>query len=176
MLLHRGVFVTALRLYELAQQFQQLEELSLAEDIPPEVLADTLEGIEGDFDNKAVQVAKYILSLEANCAATQAAAKAMKARADSVQRRADSVRAYLLFQLQSIDKRQIVCPDFKISRRANPVAVQLTDIERLPANFWIQPDPPPPRPDKHAIREALQAGTDVPGAYLESGERVEIRI
>jgi uncharacterized protein (DUF3084 family) len=168
--------MTALRLYELAQQFQQLEALSLADDIPPEVLADTLEGLEGDFDAKAIQVAKYILSLEANAAATKQAAELMKKRSDAVQRRADSVRAYLLFQCQSIDRRKIDCADFKISRRANPVAVQITEIEKLPADYWIQPDPPPMRIDKVKIKEALKAGTDVPGAFLESGESLRITL
>ena len=166
----------ALALYEIAQQFHALEELSLADDIPPEVLADTLEGLEGDFDAKAVQVAKYILSMEANAAATEAAAKAMSVRSDAVQRRADSVRAYLLFQLQAIDKRQVVCPDLKISRRANPVAVQITEIEALPKDYWVQPEPPPMRLDKVKIKEALQAGTEVPGAYLESGESLRITL
>lgn len=168
--------MNALRLYDIATQLQRLEEISLADDIPPEVLADTLEGLEGDFDAKAVQVAKYILSLEASAAAKYAAAKAMQSTADAVQRRADRVRAYLLFQCQAVDRRRIECADFVISRRTNPVAVQLSDIERVPREYFVQPEPPPMRLDKKAVKEALQAGKDVPGAFLESGERLEMRL
>jgi hypothetical protein len=167
--------MNALKLYEIANQFQALEDLA-TDDLPVEVIRDTLEGLEGDFDAKAIEVAKFILSLEASADAAAIAADAMKARSQRVQRRADNIRAYLLFNLQAIDKKCIAYSDFIITRRNNPVAVQLAEIEKLPAEYWVQPDPPPPRPDKKAIKEALQAGRDVPGAYLESGERVEIKL
>jgi hypothetical protein len=168
--------MSQLALYQIANQLQSLEDLSLEGDIPPDVLADTIEGLEGDFDAKAVQVAKYILSLEASAAAKSAAAEAMERHAKAVKRRADSVRAYLLFQMQSVDRRKVEFADFTIARRANPVAVQVTDAERVPAQFWVQPEPPPKRIDKVLLKKALQAGEAVPGAFIESGERLEVRL
>ena len=46
-----------MKLFEITQQFRELEKLELDDDIPPEVIRDTLEGLTGDFTEKAVQVA-----------------------------------------------------------------------------------------------------------------------
>lgn len=168
--------MSALKLFEVAAQLRQLEELSLDEDIPPEVIADTLEGLQGDFQSKAIDVAKFILSLDANADEVKAAAKAMAARASAIERRAHSVRAYLLFQMQSVDAKRIACPEFVIKRATNPPAVQLRPTGDIPEEFWVQPEPPPKRIDKVALKEALKAGREIDGAYLESGERIDIKM
>ena len=42
--------------------------------------------------------------------------------------------------------------------------------------WWmVQPEPPPPAPDKKAIASALKCGEDVPGCRLVQGTRVEIK-
>ena len=90
----------SLRLFEITQQFKALEGLQDSDDLPPEVIADTLEGIIGTFEEKAVAVAKFILSLEAAAEDIEAAAEAMHQRATRIKNRADSVRQYLLLQCQ----------------------------------------------------------------------------
>ena len=166
----------SLKLFELTEQFRSLERLTESDELAPEFIADTLEGLQGDFEAKAIAVAKFILSLEAASEDIGEAAKAMELRAARVQKRADSVRAYLLFQMQAIDWKKIDAADIVISRRSNPVAVQVTDEHSIPAQFWVQPEPPPKRIDKKAIKEALQSGTDVPGCFLESGESIRITV
>lgn len=163
-------------LFEITAQFKELAALQDSDEIPPEVIADTLEGLQGDFQAKSIAVAKFILSLEANSDAITEASKAMAARAARLQKRADSIRAYLLFHFQATDQRKITTPELTISRRNNPVAVQVQFENEIPAEYWVQPPPPDLRLDKKAIKEALQSGKSVPGAYLESGERVEIKL
>lgn len=165
-----------MKLFELAAQYIQLEKLTESDDIPTEVISDTLEAIEGDFDDKAVAVAKMILTLEAEGAAIDAAAETMRERAKRVSKRVDNLRAYLLFQCQALDKKRIETSEIVIVRRANPVAVQITDEAFIPERFYVQPEPPPPRLDKKALKIALQTGEHVNGVYLESGERLEIKL
>lgn len=166
-----------LRLFEITAQFKALEALTDSEDLPPEVIADTLAALEGDFEVKAVAVAKFILSLDASAESINEAAKAMASRAARMTKRAESVRHYLLLQFQLFDwKRKIETPELVIARRNNPVAVQVTDETTIPDEFWIQPEPPPKRIDKKAVKAALQAGTEIAGAFLESGERISITL
>jgi Siphovirus Gp157 len=167
---------SALKLYEISNQFQALEQLGDSDDLPAEVIANTLEALEGDFDTKAVQVAKFILSLEANASATMGAAKAMTERAARIAKRAESIRAYLQFHMQALEKKRIESHELVINRRVNPPAVIITDEHAVPAQFWVQPPPPPPRLDKKAIKEAIDAGERVEGAYVEAAERLEIRL
>lgn len=166
-----------MRLFEITEQFRGLAALEDSDELPPEVIADTLEGLLGDFEEKTVAVAKFILSLEAAAEDIKEAADAMAKRAARLEKRAESVRAYLLLQMQAIDWRQkINRPDIVISRRNNPVAVFVADEKSVPEKFWVQPDPPPKRLDKKTIKEALQAGEEVPGAFLEAGERIHIAL
>lgn len=167
---------SALKLYEITNQFQALEQLTESDDLPAEVIHDTLEALEGDFDAKAVQVAKFILALEANALAVAHGAKAMTERAVRINKRADSIRAYLQFHCQALKRRRIDSPEVVISLRANPPAVVITDEHAVPPQFWVQPDPPPKRIDKKAIKAAIDKGERVEGAYVEAGERLDIKL
>lgn len=165
----------ALKLYEISNQFQALEQLGDSDDLPAEVIKDTLEALEGDFDSKAVQVAKFVLSLESNAHAVQLAANAMMMRAARISGRAQSIKAYLQFHMQALEKKRIETTELVITRRANPPAVVITDEHAIPAKFWITPPPPDQRLDKKAIKVAIDAGERVDGAYVEAGERLEIK-
>jgi hypothetical protein len=167
----------SLKLFEIASQYRELERLADSEELAPEFIADTLESLSGDFEQKTIAVAKFILSLEANAEAIEKAADAMALRAARIAKRAESIRHYLLLQFQIVDwRKKIEADDIVIARRNNPVAVQVLDESSVPASFWVQPEPPPKRIDKKAVKEALQSGAEVPGCVLESGERVDIRL
>lgn len=167
---------SALKLYEISNQFQALEQLGESDDLPAEVINDTLEALGGDFDTKAVQVAKFVLSLEANAQAIEIAAKSMQERSARIHNRAQSILAYLHFHMQALDKKRIETPELVIARRTNPPAVLITDEHAVPGKFWIQPPPPDKRLDKKAIKQAIDAGERVDGAYVEAGERLEIKL
>jgi hypothetical protein len=165
------------RLFELAQEYRALSELESSDDLPPEVIADTLEGLQGEFQDKAAAVAKFILSLEADAAAIKAVAEAQANRAARLQKRAESIRQYLLLQFlfAGFDKK-IETPEIRIARRKNPEAVNVIDESLVPAEYWRQPPPPPKQLDKVAIKAAIDGGVKVEGCYLAAGERIDIRI
>lgn len=168
--------MTALTLFEISAQFQSLENLTDSDDLPAEVIADTLEALTGDFDAKAIQVAKFILSLESAADAVKDAAKATTERAVRIQRRADSIKAYLAFHMQALQRKKIDAIDITLRLRANPPAVVITDEHAIPAQYWVEPEPPPKRLDKKAIKTAIDAGERVDGAFVEAGERLEIKL
>lgn len=168
---------SALKLYEVSNQLQALEQLGESDDLPAEVIASTLEALEGDFETKAVQVAKFILALEANATAVNEAAIAMATRGARISKRANSIRAYLQFHMQAIGTKRIETPELVINRKPNPPAVFIADEHAVPEKFKVQPEPQPPPPmriDKAAVAKALKAGEWVDGAYLEAGERLVI--
>ena len=162
-------------LYEIVGQFKGLERLADMEDLPADLIRDTLEGLQGDLQLKATNVAKFILGLEAEADAMAQAAEAIRQRGERRKRRAESIRAYVLFQLQTAGITKVECPEFTMSVRKNPEAVQIMDPTQVPAEFMVQPEPPPPRPDKTAIKAALKSGRDVPTCWLTQSERLEIR-
>lgn len=167
--------MTMPKLYEIANQFKSLELLADTEDLPADLIRDTLEGLQGDMQLKATSVAKFILGIEVEADAIFAAAEAIRQRGERRKKRAESIRAYVLFQFQQAGVTKVECPEFTMSVRKNPEAVQIMDPERVPAEFMVTPDPPPPRPDKTALKVALKAGREVEGCWLTQSERLEIR-
>jgi hypothetical protein len=162
-------------LYQLADQHRELQALADADEVPPEVLRDTLEALEGSIEVKATSVAAFVRNMETHAELIEGAAKQLQERAARARRKADSVKAYLLFQMQAVGMSKIEAPEFTIALRNNPEAVRIADDAELPPEYLVQPPAPPPRPDKTAIKAALKAGCEVPGCWLEAGQRVEIR-
>lgn len=161
-------------LYQLAAEFRQAAERLADLDLPPEVVADTLESISGDLDMKAQNVAMFAANLEATAKSIKQAEQDMKKRREAIEKRALSLRAYMLRCMLDAGVRKIEGPYLRIAIRDNPAAVDVFDAEQLPAVFMRQPPPPATEPDKAAIKEALKAGLDVPGARLSISQRLDI--
>lgn len=167
--------MSALTLYQLTGQFRELEALADSDDLPPEVIRDTLEGLTGELEVKAISVAAFTRNLEASADMIDEAAKAMQTRARRLRARAESVKAYLLYNMQAACIRKIESPEFTLAIRTNPPAVVIREDAEIPAEYMVQPEPPPPRPDKKRIGAALKAGVQIDGCWLEQGERLEIK-
>lgn len=162
-------------LYILAEDYRNAAAQLADLDLPPEVVADTLEGMAGDIEVKATNVAMFVRNLEATAEQIKVAEAAMAARRKAIENRAAHVREYLLTNMQRVGISKIECPYFKLAVRDNPPSVVVESIEHIPAEFMRQPEPPPPAPDKKAIAEAIKAGQEVPGAHLSRTQRLEIK-
>lgn len=163
-------------LYELSHQYRTaLAVLGENEDLPPEVIRDTLSGLEGDLEVKATNVAMFVLGLEAESEAMEDAAARMKERAARRKRRAESIRAYLLLNMQVSGIRKIECPEFTLAVQANPPSVEIDELAVIPPEYMVTPEPPPPRPDKKKILAALKEGASIVGCWLKTGEHLRVR-
>jgi len=163
------------QLYVLAQDFRAVAEKLADMDLDEQTLADTLEGMAGELEVKATNTAMMIRNLEASAAAIKEAEAAMAARRKALENRAARVKDYLLANMLVAGIQKVECPYFKLAVRENPAAVEIYEPGLIPAQYMRQPEPPPPAPDKTAIKDALKDGQDVPGCKLTRGMRLEIR-
>lgn len=161
-------------LYQLAAEFRQAAEQLADLDLPPEVVSETLESISGDLELKAHNVAMFAANLEATAKSIKQAEQDMKKRREAIEKRAQSLRAYMLRCMADAGVRKIEGPYLRIAVRDNPPSVDVFDAAQLPADFLRQPLPPAAEPDKDAIKKALKAGIEVPGARLTSSQRLDI--
>lgn len=131
------------------------------------------------FD-KADSIAHYIVALQRQSEARRAAAKEdyerTLARAQRDENRADRLIHYLQSQLRRIEPsaKRFELPSYDLASRAGSVRTVVEDEALLPEEFLVQPPAPPapkPRPDLNAIKAAIKAGREVPGARLVEGER-----
>lgn len=136
---------------------------SLADD--EQVLLDTLDG-ESNFD-------RQILAVLRSADHDEMLAEGIAARLDDLQTRKTRLvervaqkRAAILAAMQMADRKKVELPDATVSVRAVPATVIITDEALIPPAYF---EPQAPRLSKAAIKTALNAGTDVPGAVLSNG-------
>lgn len=162
-------------LYTLADEYLQdvakLQDL----DLDPQTVADTLEGLSGDLETKATNVAMFVRNLESLADQIKQAEATMAARRKAIETRAEHVREYLLTNMVRTGISKIDSPWFKIALCNNPPSVVVDDPALIPARYMRQAEPPPPAPDKKEIKAAIEFGENVPGARLVTKQRVTIK-
>jgi len=158
----------------LAGEYRAAAEKLADLDMDAQTVADTLESLSGDLEEKAQAVGHMVRAIEANAAAMAQWAKEAQERARSAQARAERLREYLSTQLQACGIQRVEGPGIALSWRKSS-AVVIDEPGLIPAAYMRQPDPPPPAPDKAAIGAALKAGLDIPGAHIDTRQHLQIR-
>ena len=162
-------------LYELAAAYRaDLDKLNDL-DLDSQTIADTLESIGGDLQEKCTNVGFVIRNIEALAAQIKEAESQMAARRKALENRAEHVREYLLHNMQACQISKIESPYFTLAIRNNPPKVIIDDPEAVPDEYWRQPPIPLPELDKKAIGAAIKAGQTVAGAHAESGVSLSIK-
>jgi hypothetical protein len=173
--------VTGLTLYQMTDEYveagRQLAAMAEAGEIDQKALADTLDGIRGALETKAVNVASYAKHLDYQAQIIDIEMERLRRYRVTLERQADALRDYLHDQMvkAGITKIEAVegAPPFRLSIRKNPPRVVIDneaaiewEYKRSVTNVEI---------DRQMIKDALKAGRSVAGAHMEQSERVEIR-
>lgn len=166
-----------MKLYDLAAEFAAVANQLEADDAPPEVIADTLEGLAMPFEQKARNLAAYITNIEADAEAYEAHAKRLAAQAKAIRSKIDGMKGYLrlCMALGKIDaiKGDGGYPTIKL-QRGRDSSVQIDDESAIPP-LYLRLIPAHAEPDKTLIKQAIGQGVDVPGARVIKKDRLEIK-
>jgi hypothetical protein len=169
-----NINMSTLRLYEIADNYlQALEDLAELEDLPAGVIANTLEGLQGDFEHKAISTAAYIRTLEVEASAIEEAHKGMERRHKALTRHAERLREYLKEQMERTSMAKIKNCYLMLRVQANPPSVVVEDEEAVPASY--KRTETVTKLLRSEIGKDLKAGVEVPGAYLEQTTRLVIQ-
>lgn len=125
-------------------------------DLDEQTIADTLEGMAGELEAKATNVALFLRTLEGNADQIREAEKALAARRKAIEKRAENLSRYILETMLRTGIKKIEGPALKISHQLNPAKVVIDDEGAIPPSFWRQPPPPEMEIDKAAIKEAIE--------------------
>jgi len=144
-------------------------------DIDPEVLADTMEAIEGEIEIKADGYARIIRQMEADAAALKAEADRITNRRRVIENNIRTMKNRLEDAMIATGKVKFKTELFSFGIQKNPARVVLDEqyIENLPEEYLIAQDP---KVDTAKIKEDLKAGKDLHGiAHLEQDSSLRIR-
>lgn len=160
-------------LYELAGNYKAIEQKLLDSEASAQTIADTLEGVAGEVEEKCINVTYVIRNLESSADQIKQAEKAMAERRKVLENKAAQLNNYLLTNMQRTGITKVSCPFFDISIANNPPAVVIDDEDAI--NDKFKKTVTTTSLDKVAIKEAIKAGESVDGAHLESGVRLVIK-
>lgn len=140
---------------------------------------DTLTAIEGEFNEKAENVAVYIKNLNAEIKAVKAEEKALKARRLSIEGQAKRMTNYLLRSMNAIGVKTIDMPRARMTLKLNPESVVIENEGAL-IHWAMEHDVSllkysDPEIKKNDVKNLLRMGQNVPYAHLERKESVTIK-
>ena len=158
---------TAIALAADYAKFQELIETS--DDLTPEMIADTLEGIEGALGDKLDGAFTYVRNLEGLAKTVDEEIKRLTERKKSFENRAKSIRKYVLSCLLASGQDSLKTTTNTFTARKGVASIVIDNIELLPDELVTTQVLT--APDKKAIKEAIENGVEVAGAHIEIGER-----
>ena len=161
-----------LSLYDISSQYVEALEKLDALDLPEEAIADTLEGLKGELQEKCQNVAAYNENILALANAKKMAAKRLSEQAKAIESKSARLVNYLDQNMKKAGISEISCDLFTIKYKKNPPSVEIDDeskIDRKYINKKVTVSP-----DKAAIKKAIQEGKTITGARIIQGQRLVI--
>lgn len=161
-----------MRLYDLAEQYNDLLDVLEGSDNPEAVQA-MLDGLEGAFDEKAESIVKLMRSKAAERDALSEEAQRLQERAYRANKEYEWLASYLESQMLAMGKERVKSSLFDIKIGLCPPAVQVLNESEIP-RLYFTVKPAVTKLDKVSVLEALKAGESVPG--VEMVQRKTLRI
>ncbi len=164
-----------MRLYELTEQYQILQDMAYDPEVDEETLRDTMEGLWGEIEEKADGYAKIITGMEADIEALREEEARLYTRRKRLEDRKKWLKDNLEANMREIGKTKFKTALFSFNIQKNgglqPLIIDGA-IDDIPGRFLIPQDPVP---NNEAIR-GLLAEKQVDWAHLEPrGESLRIR-
>lgn len=164
-------------LYEISERYFEFLKAWENEEIAEEAMSDTLEAIDGEFDEKADSIGCFIKNLNSEAEAIKKEISILNERRMSKLKCSERLTEYLKAQMEFIGKTKIETPRNRITIRKNPDSVSLSKdflnwaIENAEDYLkWHEPEP-----DKLKIKEYLKNGGALKHVELIQTKRLEVK-
>lgn len=164
------------RLYEITGDILTLQEM-LEDSVEDEVLTDTLEAVQGEYEIKLEAYCKVIKNLEADMEALKNEAKRLTDKRKVLENNVDRLKKAMFDSMKATNTPKVKGQIFTVAIQKNggklPVIMaDGTTMDHLPDQLVVVTE----KPNLEAIRELLEAGLTVEGFTLgERGESLRIK-
>lgn len=157
-------------LYELTGQMRELLLVAADPDVDPQVLKDTMEGLEGEFEIKADGYAKVMKELEGRENALTKEIQRMTSIRDGLKKNRGQMKELLRNAMKATGKTKFKTDFFNFWIQKNPPSLKVTG--KVPEEWLI---PQEPRVDNDGIKKAIAGGASFDWAHVEQEEGVRIK-
>lgn len=167
------------RLYELTTDLLALQEMLESPLDDEQVLLDTLEGVQGEYELKLEAYCKVIKNLEADMDALKAEAKRLTDKRKVLENNVDRLKKAMFDSMKATGNNKVKGQLFTVAIQKNGGVVPINydkDNKNITDNLPDQLVNIVETPNLDAIRELLEAGKVVEGFTLgQRGESLRIR-
>lgn len=155
-----------MKLHEMTAAIAKLHD---DDSLDEQTIKDTLESIEGDVNEKGVNIVKLTQGWDADISAIDEEIKRLTTRKKAIKNRTDQLRDYLRYNMQASGITKIECPLFTVSLRKTRDIVSIDDESLIPDDYVTVKTTV--SPNKAEILKALKSGADIPGASITESEQ-----
>ena len=152
-------------LYDISQRYMAVESLLDDESVPQEDINAALSEIKDELQVKGENIIAYLQKMQD----IEEQAKRRKKEIDNyikgIANKKKRLEKACLYALDNMQVKSILTSKGEIKAKKNPPSVVIDDLTQIPTQYQrqkIQVDI-----DKVAIKAAIKAGEEVPGAHLE---------
>ena len=165
-----------MNIFDLTGQFLELQEMLEDPDIDQQMLADTIEGLEGEIEWKADGYAKVIRNMEGTIAAIEIEEAKLKHKKEVLKNSIKRLKENLEFCMRATGKTKFKTDLFSFGIQKNggkmPIVLDVESTDDLPDDLVRIKE----EPDMDAIREYLEKNPDCKYAHFtERGEHLSIK-
>mgnify|MGYP000375909576 CR=1 FL=1 len=154
-----------MKLYELTEQMQGLQALIDDGELDPEILQDTMDGLQTDLMAKGKDVLLFMANLDGDIKAFDAEIKRMTARKKTLVNNHNWLKEYLRHNMADCGITKIESPVFTATLRKAGKVVEITSEKELPTEYQ-ELVPATWKILKAKIAKDLKAGIEIPGARV----------
>ena len=141
---------------------------------------DTLEGIEGEFDEEAESIAVYIKQLKAEAKMLKAEKAAIAKRQSQKEKQAESLKTYLFKSMQALGRQKIDMPRAVMSLKKNAPSLVVDDeisfvewAEEHNLDHLLKYSMPEVK--KNDVKALCKKGEEIPFVHIEAKQSLSIK-
>jgi len=160
-------------LHQITDKHRELMELAETSEDMAQAVADTMESIEGEFEEKALSLMSVVSNMDGDVLAINVEIERLTSRKKAVENRQASMKNYLKMNMEASNINKITCQLFTITLAKGRDIVQIDDLNKIPADYLNIKTSYTPM--KKEILAALKEGEKIEGASLVKSDN-SIRI
>ena len=168
-----------MKLYEIANDYLALLQAIENGELPEEAIADTLEAIEGEIEEKADNIGCVLKEIEAEINAFKAEEQRLAERRKRKEKLYEKLKTYLSETLQRIGVDRVETTRNVISfRKSEAVEVDEEKFIKWATEQYNRDDliitTYTEKANKTEIKKELKAGIEIPGAVLVTKQNIQL--
>jgi len=161
-------------LYEITAKHKELTLLADENEDMAQAVSDTMEMIEGEFNDKALSLVNVMKNIGAGIPSINAEIARLTARKKTIENNQAHMTKYLQTNMEASDISKIECPLFTITLAKGRDIVSVDDEDAIPAEYMNYKTDASPM--KKEILAALKSGEEINGVSLiKSSNSIRIK-